>query len=118
MANRGYKHGTPITEETIEEIKMHRKRLGLDQDGKYVKNNYVIVHEHLVGSALIGAGSNIVGGIFGAPAQSSANKTNLQIARENNAANQQLQKDQNEIKSGIISQARKVCEAVMVGSIF
>lgn len=47
MTNRGYKHGTPITEETIEEIKMHRKRLGLDQDGKYVKNNYVIVHEHL-----------------------------------------------------------------------
>ena len=50
----------------------------------------------LVGSALIGTGSNLVSGIFGASAQSSANKTNLKIARENNAANQQLQKDQNE----------------------
>ena len=35
------------------------------------------------------------GGLFGAGAQSSANKANLQIARENNAANQQLQRDQN-----------------------
>ena len=50
----------------------------------------------LVGAGLISAGSNLVGGIFGGSAQSSANKTNLKIARENNAANQQLQKDQNE----------------------
>ena len=50
----------------------------------------------LVGAGLISAGSNLVGGLFGAGAQSSANKTNLKIARENNAANQQLQKNQNE----------------------
>ena len=49
----------------------------------------------LVGAGLISAGSNVVGGLFGAAAQSSANKTNLRIARENNAANQQLQRDQN-----------------------
>lgn len=50
----------------------------------------------LVGAALISGGSSMLGGIFGAGSQASANKTNLQIARENNAANQQLQKNQNE----------------------
>ena len=50
----------------------------------------------LVGASLISASSSLVGGIFGAGSQSSANKANLQIARENNAANQQLQKKQND----------------------
>ena len=50
----------------------------------------------LIGASLITAGSSMVGGLFGAGAQSSANKANLQIARENNAANQQLQKNQND----------------------
>jgi hypothetical protein len=50
----------------------------------------------LVGAALVSGGSNFVGGLFGASAQDKANKTNLQIARENNLANQQLQKNQNE----------------------
>lgn len=49
----------------------------------------------LIGASLISSGSNMLGGVFGAGAQSSANKANLQIARENNAANQQLQKNQN-----------------------
>ena len=50
----------------------------------------------VVGAALIQGGSNFLGGLFGASAQDKANKTNLQIARENNLANQQLQKTQNE----------------------
>ena len=49
-----------------------------------------------IGGALISAGSSLVGGIVGAGAQSSANSTNLKIARENNAFNQQLQKEQNQ----------------------
>ena len=43
-----------------------------------------------VGAALVGAGSSLVGGLLGNKAQSDANKTNLQIARETNASNQQL----------------------------
>lgn len=50
----------------------------------------------VVGAALIQGGSSMLGGLFGASAQDKANKTNLQIARENNLANQQLQKNQNE----------------------
>ena len=49
-----------------------------------------------IGSGLIGAGSQLLGGIAGGIAQNSANKTNLQISRENNAANQQLQASQNQ----------------------
>ena len=50
----------------------------------------------LVGAALVGAGSSLVGGALGNKAQSEANKTNLQIARETNAANQQLAEQQNQ----------------------
>ena len=50
----------------------------------------------LVGAAMISGGSNFVSGLFGASAQDKSNKTNLQIARENNLANQQLQKNQDE----------------------
>ena len=49
----------------------------------------------LIGASLISSGTSLLGGLSGAGAQSSANKANLQIARENNAANQQLQRDQN-----------------------
>ena len=50
----------------------------------------------LVGASLISSGANLLGGLMGNSAQSSANKTNIQIAREANAANQQLQKEQNQ----------------------
>ena len=43
-----------------------------------------------VGSALVSAGASVLGGIFGSSSQKSANKTNLQIARETNAANKEI----------------------------
>ena len=49
-----------------------------------------------VGAGLVSAGSQLLGGVFGGLAQDKAHKTNLQIARENNAANQQLQATQNQ----------------------
>ena len=48
-----------------------------------------------VGAGMISAGSQLLGGVFSGLAQNQANKTNLRIARENNAANQQLQANQN-----------------------
>ena len=50
----------------------------------------------LVGASLVSGASSLLGGVLGAGSQASANKANLQIARENNLANQQLQKNQNE----------------------
>ena len=50
----------------------------------------------LVGASLVSGASSMLGGVLGAGSQASANKANLQIARENNLANQQLQKNQNE----------------------
>jgi len=44
----------------------------------------------IIGSALIGAGSNIIGGLFDRAGQSSANAANLQIARENRAWQQKM----------------------------
>ena len=44
----------------------------------------------LLGAAGIGAVGNLIGGIFGSSSQKSANKTNLQIARETNAQNKEL----------------------------
>ena len=49
-----------------------------------------------VGAAIVGGASSLVGGLIGSNAQKSANKTNLQIARETNAANQQLADKQNQ----------------------
>lgn len=49
-----------------------------------------------IGSALINGAGSLAGGVFGAAAQNSANRTNLQIAREANQANQQLQQNQNQ----------------------
>ena len=56
----------------------------------------MLIYLAQVGAALVGAGSSLVGGILGKNSQSSANKTNLQIARETNAANQQLAEKQNQ----------------------
>ena len=47
-------------------------------------------------AALVGAGRSLVGGLLGNCSQSSSNKTNLTIARETNAANQQLAEEQNQ----------------------
>lgn len=52
----------------------------------------------IIGGALIGAGSHLLGGLFGMGSSNKANKTNLRIARENNAlqrelANQKYAKD-------------------------
>ena len=47
-----------------------------------------------IGSSIVGAGSSLIGGILGKKSQSDANKTNLQIARETNASNQQLAEKQ------------------------
>lgn len=49
-----------------------------------------------IGSSIITGSGSLVGGVFGAAAQNSANRTNLQIAREANQANQQLQQNQNQ----------------------
>ena len=49
----------------------------------------------LVGGVISGV-SSIASGLLGNAAQSSANKTNLQIARETNATNQQLAQKQND----------------------
>ena len=46
--------------------------------------------------ASIGAASSLVGVILGLNSQKSANKTNLEIARETNATNQQLAQKQNQ----------------------
>ena len=45
---------------------------------------------------LEGAVGSLIGGVAGAVGQSSANSTNLQIARETNEANQQLAERQNQ----------------------
>ena len=49
-----------------------------------------------VGAAVVSGASSLLGGLLGNHAQSSANRTNLQIARETNAANQQLADKQNQ----------------------
>lgn len=49
----------------------------------------------IIAGGLAAAGS-VIGGLLGKSGQSSANKANLQIARENNAANQQLSTQQNQ----------------------
>lgn len=44
----------------------------------------------VVGSALIGAGASVLGGLLGSSNQSSANKTNLRIAQMNNEFNERM----------------------------
>lgn len=48
----------------------------------------------LIGSAVIGAGANLLGGLFGSKNNSKANKMNLQIARETNALNYKMFQEQ------------------------
>lgn len=50
----------------------------------------------LIGASLIGAGTSILGGIFGSMSQSSANETNLQVARENREWQEKMWNQQNE----------------------
>ena len=42
----------------------------------------------ILGAAVIGAGASLVGGALGAAGQSSANRTNIQLQREQNAWNE------------------------------
>lgn len=49
----------------------------------------------ILGAALIGGGASLLGSLFGSAGQSSANRTNLQIARETNQMQKQLQDEQN-----------------------
>ena len=44
----------------------------------------------VVGAALVAGGSSLLGNALGALSTSSANKTNLQIARENNQAQREM----------------------------
>lgn len=60
-----------------------------------------------VGSAISGGASvlgSLIGGIFQRNAQRSANKTNLQIARETNAQNYQIFREQNEFNKDQFNQ--------------
>lgn len=43
-----------------------------------------------VGAAMVSAGANLIGGLFGKSSTDKTNEMNLQIARENNIANQKL----------------------------
>lgn len=52
------------------------------------------VDDALVGSAVLAAGSNLLGGLFGSKNQSAANKVNLKIARETNALNYKMFQEQ------------------------
>ena len=49
----------------------------------------------LIGSALISGASSLLGGLFGSVSQSSANSSNLQIARETNQMQYQMFQEQN-----------------------
>nr|DAR94408.1 MAG TPA: DNA pilot protein VP2 [Microviridae sp.] len=49
----------------------------------------------LIGGALISGASSLLGGMFGSASQSSANRTNLQIARETNQMQYQMFQEQN-----------------------
>lgn len=61
-----------------------------------------------IAGSLIGAGGSVagglIGGIFGNKAQRSANRTNLQIARETNAQNYQIFKEQQEYNEHMYNQ--------------
>lgn len=66
--------------------------------------NKYITHSHClcamapeIGSALIGAGSSLIGGIFNMIGQNKTNQNNLQIARETNASNERIAQQTNEL---------------------
>lgn len=54
----------------------------------------------LIGSSIIDGGVSLLGGLFGRKNQSDANKANLQIARENNAAAAALARENNQFQLG------------------
>lgn len=61
----------------------------------------------LIGSALISGASSLLGGIFGSGAQSSANRTNLQIARETNQMQYQMFQEQNAFNERMYNQMQQ-----------
>ena len=61
----------------------------------------------LIGSALISGASSLLGGLFGSSAQSSANRTNLQIARETNQMQYQMFQEQNAFNERMYNQMQQ-----------
>lgn len=61
----------------------------------------------LLGSALISGASSLLGGLFGSGAQSSANRTNLQIARETNQMQYQMFHEQNAFNERMYNQMQQ-----------
>lgn len=61
----------------------------------------------LIGSALIGGASSLLGGMFGSSSQSSANRTNLQIARETNQMQYQMFQEQNAFNERMYNQMQQ-----------
>lgn len=61
----------------------------------------------LLGSALISGASSLLGGLFGSGAQSSANRTNIQIARETNQMQYQMFKEQNAFNERMYNQMQQ-----------
>lgn len=61
----------------------------------------------LVGSALISGASSLLGGMFGSASQSSANRTNLQIARETNQMQYQMFQEQNAFNERMYNQMQQ-----------
>lgn len=61
----------------------------------------------ILGSALISGASSLLGGLFGSSAQSSANRTNLQIARETNQMQYQMFQEQNAFNERMYNQMQQ-----------
>lgn len=61
----------------------------------------------LIGSALISGASSLLGGMFGSSSQSSANRTNLQIARETNQMQYQMFQEQNAFNERMYNQMQQ-----------
>lgn len=61
----------------------------------------------LIGSALISGASSLLGGMFGSSSQSSANRTNLQIARETNQLQYQMFQEQNAFNERMYNQMQQ-----------
>lgn len=61
----------------------------------------------LVGSALISGASSLLGGMFGSASQSSANRINLQIARETNQMQYQMFQEQNAFNERMYNQMQQ-----------
>lgn len=61
----------------------------------------------LIGSALISGASSLLGGMFGSASQSSANRTNLQIARETNQMQYQMFQEQNAFNERMYNQMQQ-----------